>query len=221
VEQHGPAEALLRYRLDLIRAAARFSGIDTVLEIGCGNGLHLLALAAEFARGIGTDLSPRMIEAARERNRRLGYEDRVEFLVDKGEELSSMEDRSVDVAFCTGSLEHMIDQGRVFSSAYRVLRPGGRFVCLTLNGGSVWYRLAPRLGFDTRRLSTDRYLRRSELEDLARQADFANWKVDTWTFVQRGDVPKGIARMLDLADRVGRFGRLGFFRGGLRLAAVK
>src|SRR6266851_1973943 len=66
-EQHGDAGLLLPYRLELIRDAAQLDANDTVLEIGCGSGLHLLALAGEFARGIGTDLSPAMVEAARRR----------------------------------------------------------------------------------------------------------------------------------------------------------
>ena len=37
-EQHGEAERLLRYRLELIREAARFRPGDTVLEVGCGTG---------------------------------------------------------------------------------------------------------------------------------------------------------------------------------------
>src|SRR5262245_42535682 len=64
-EQHGDAERLLRYRLDLLSERAQFQVDDTVLEIGCGNGLHLIGLADRFGRGIGTDLAPAMIAAAR------------------------------------------------------------------------------------------------------------------------------------------------------------
>ena len=193
-EQHGKAERLLQYRLELIRQAARFQPLDTVLEVGCGNGLHLLALAREFGRGIGVDLSPAMIEAARVKAAYLALEDRVVFSVDKGECLDSVVDASVDTVFCVGAIEHMLDQAQVFRSAYRVLRAGGRFVCITLNGGSIWYRyLAPALGFDTRRLSTDRYLGAGELRLLSSRAGFDTAKIDAWTFIQRGDMPKSIA----------------------------
>src|SRR5882762_8666138 len=81
-EQHGDSELLLPYRLELIRSAARLDANDTVLEIGCGSGLHLVALAGEFARGIGTDLSPAMIEVARRRTAETGCGENITFAVD-------------------------------------------------------------------------------------------------------------------------------------------
>src|SRR5687767_2270467 len=42
-ETHGDTSSLLRYRLALIHTTARFRPTDVVLEIGCGNGLHLLS----------------------------------------------------------------------------------------------------------------------------------------------------------------------------------
>jgi ubiquinone/menaquinone biosynthesis C-methylase UbiE len=221
-EQHGEAERLLRYRLELIREAARFQSFDTVLEVGCGTGLHLLGLAPDFGRGLGIDLSPGMIEAARAEYGRRGLERRVDFSVGMGESLDSVADASVDVVFCIGAIEHMLDQAQVFRSVYRVLRIGGRFVCITLNGGSIWYRyLAPALGFDTRRLSTDHYLRAGELRLLSSSVGFATTKIDAWTFIQRGDMPRIVAGFLEISDSIGKFTHLDLLRGGLRLTAVK
>ncbi|HTA46987.1 MAG TPA: methyltransferase domain-containing protein [Bryobacteraceae bacterium] len=221
-EQHGEAERLLQYRLGLIRQAARFRPVDTVLEVGCGNGLHLLTLAREFGSGLGVDLSPAMIEAARVEAGKRGLEHRTTFIVDKGERLDSVADASIDVVFCIGAIEHMLDQAQVFRNAYRVLRAGGRFVCITLNGGSIWYRyLAPALGFDTRQLSTDRYLCSDDLRLLSSRAGFDIAKIDAWTFIQRGDMPQSIALLLAISDGIGKLARLDPLRGGLRLAAVK
>jgi cyclopropane fatty-acyl-phospholipid synthase-like methyltransferase len=52
-EQHGHPQRLLDYRLRLVRNLARLRPTDVVLDVGCGNGHHLLALAPEVARGIG------------------------------------------------------------------------------------------------------------------------------------------------------------------------
>jgi SAM-dependent methyltransferase len=219
-DQHGDADRLLRYRLSLVRAAARLQPGDVVLEIGCGTGFHLLALAAEYGRGLGVDLSPAMVAAARDR---LGpYGHKVAFEVDAAERLATVADRSVDVVLAIGALEHMLDQGAVCRSAFRVLKPGGRFVCLTLNGGGLWYRhLAPALRLDTRQLATDHYLSRRELEGLLRGAGFDELETGSWTFVQRGDMPPSLAALMAGLDRIGGMLRAGFLRGGLRALAIR
>lgn len=50
-----------------------------VLDLGCGVGRELCALARRGWHGTGLDLSPDLVERARERARRLGVEDRVTF----------------------------------------------------------------------------------------------------------------------------------------------
>lgn len=219
-DQHGDADRLLRYRLSLVRAAARLEPGDVVLEIGCGTGFHLLALAEEYGHGLGADLSPAMIAAARSQ---LGSQRRkIAFEVDAAERLATVADRSVDVVLAIGALEHMLDQGAVVRSVFRVLKPGGRFVCLTLNGGGLWYRhLAPALKIDTRQLATDRYLSRQELEALLRGAGFDEIEIGSWTFVQRGDMPRPWAALMAGLDRLGTLLGAGVLRGGLRALAIR
>ena len=131
-EQHGHAQRLLEYRLALVRSLARPRPTDVVLDLGCGNGHHLLALGPEVARGVGIDISPGMIELARAGLRRLPGGGNLSFAVDDAEKLTGIADRSIDLAICIGAFEHMIDKRAVLASIYRVLKFGGRFVCLTL-----------------------------------------------------------------------------------------
>ena len=221
-EQHGHRETLLHYRLRLIDEVARLCAQDTVLEIGCGNGVHLIALAGRFQRGLGTDLSPGMIEAAKQAGARSPWGGKLSFSVAASERLESIGAESADVVFCVGSLEHVLDQGAALRAVFRVLKPGGRFICLTLNGGSLWYRgLAPRLRIDTRQLATDHYVSQAELRSMARETGFASVQIDAWTFIQRGDLPRSIVPVLKFLDRLGRLLKLKYLRGGLRLYAVK
>jgi ubiquinone/menaquinone biosynthesis C-methylase UbiE len=61
-----------------------------VLDLGCGNGHHLLALAPEVARGIGIDVSPGMIALARARLRNSAWKAKITFEVGNAEELNAI-----------------------------------------------------------------------------------------------------------------------------------
>jgi ubiquinone/menaquinone biosynthesis C-methylase UbiE len=221
-EQHGHAQQLLEYRLALVRDLARPRPTDVVLDLGCGNGNHLLALGSEVASGTGIDISPGMIELARTRLRSSPHRTNLRFEVHDAEELRGIADRSIDLAICIGAFEHMLDKRAVLASAYRLLKSGGRFVCLTLHADYVWYRtLVPLLGFATRHLSSDRMLPRDEIVSLLDRAGFSGIRFTPWTFVPKGDVPAALAVPLTLIDAIGRHARLNFLRGGLALCAWK
>ena len=221
-EQHGHPQRLLEYRLGLVRSLARLQPTDVVLDLGCGNGHHLLALGPEVARGIGIDLSPGMIELARARLRSSPGRAKLTFEVGNTEELKGIPDQSIDLAICIGALEHMLDKRAVLASIYRVLKFGGRFVCLTLHANYVWYRtLAPLLGFATKHLSSDRMLTHDEFVLLLEQAGFRGVRFAPWTFIPKGDVPAPVALLLILLDAIGRHARLDFLRGGLSVCAWK
>jgi 2-polyprenyl-6-hydroxyphenyl methylase/3-demethylubiquinone-9 3-methyltransferase len=219
-ERHGRPDRLLAYRLDIVRRHAGFRPGDVVLDIGCGHGHHLLALDGAFKHGIGIDLSPGMIEAARH-EAGTTRTSRFTFLCGDAETLAPIPDASVDVALCIGALEHMIDQAAVFRAVRRVLRHGGRFVALTLNDEWIWYRhLAPKRGYETRHLDTDRRLDASGASALMVGAGFADAQVDAWTFIPAGDMPARYRWLLAALDWPGRWFRIRALRGGLVLTAA-
>ena len=221
-EAHGDPQRLLEYRLALVRNLARPRRADVVLDLGCGNGHHLLALGPEVARGIGIDISPGMIELARARLRNSPWKANLTFEVDNAEELKEIADESVDLAICIGALEHMLDKRAVLASIYRVLKFGGRFFCLAPHADCVWYRtMAPLLGFATKHLSSDRMLTCDEFSALLDQAGFRRIRSAPWTFIPKGDVPALVASLLTVLDAIGRHARLDSLRGGLSLCAWK
>jgi 2-polyprenyl-6-hydroxyphenyl methylase/3-demethylubiquinone-9 3-methyltransferase len=194
----------------------------TLLEVGCGTASHLLALAGEFEVAIGTDVSTEMIRAATDAANASPFAGRVSLRVDPAESLASVGDATVDVVLCIGALEHMVDRPRVVAQAHRVLRGGGRFVCLTPNGGSWWYRgLAPLLRRETRHLSTDHFLTKAELEGMLDNAGFGDVTLGWWRFVPRGDVPAVVGSLLQAGEAVGARLGIGWLQGGLAAVATK
>jgi 2-polyprenyl-3-methyl-5-hydroxy-6-metoxy-1,4-benzoquinol methylase len=218
-DAHGPAERLLAYRLSIIRRFLATARMGTLLEIGCGTAIHLLALAGRFGQAHGIDVSPEMVRVACRHAEISPWRTRISLRVDAAEELATVEDRSVDVVLCVGALEHMLDKPR---AVLRVLRIGGVFICLTPNGGYYWYRhLAPWLGFDTRHLSTDRFLTARDVKTLIGGAGLALQRFEYWRFIPQGDLPVGWGSVLRALDWVGQPLRVGVLRGGMAFSAVR
>lgn len=221
-EQHGNPKRLFEYRLGLVRNHAQLQSTDVVLDLGCGNGHHLLALGPEMAHGIGVDFSPGMIRVARDRLRRSSSRARLTFEVDDADELKGTADQSVDLVICIGAFEHMLNKRAVLASVYRVLKFGGRFFCLAADADYVWYRtVAPLLGFATKHLSSDKFLTSDEFVGLLYQAGFRRIRSVPWTFIPKGDMPALVGFLLAGLDEIGRRARLNSLRGGLSVYAWK
>ena len=221
-EQHGHPDRLLRYRVGLIKRHARPLEHEVVLDVGCGNGHHLQALAVDIGQGIGIDLSPAMIEIARARQQESAGQASLSFLSDDAQTLGSLAAESIDLAICVGAFEHMLDKPAVLANVRRVLKQGGRFFCLTINGGHVWYQqFAPRLGLATCHLSTDRFLTRAELVRLLSESGFSRVEAGCWTFIPRGDMPAVWGMVFRALDLLGRLFRVPAWRGGLWVCGWK
>jgi len=100
---------------------------ETVLDLGSGAGFDCFLAAREVgAEGhvIGVDMTPEMIERARE-NREKNDAANVEFRLGEIEYLP-VADESVDVVISNCVINLSPAKERVFAEAFRVLRPGGR-----------------------------------------------------------------------------------------------
>lgn len=99
---------------------------DMVLDLGSGAGFDCFLAASrvgEKGRVIGVDMTPEMIEKARE-NARKGDYGNVEFRLGEIENLPAA-DNSVDVVISNCVINLSPDKRRVFAETFRVLRPGG------------------------------------------------------------------------------------------------
>ena len=108
-------------------AIASIAAGETVLDLGSGAGIDCFLAARELAgtgRVIGVDMTPEMIDRARDAARRGNYVN-VEFRQGLIEDLP-VEDGTVDLIISNCVLNLSPDKPAVIREAFRVLRPGGR-----------------------------------------------------------------------------------------------
>jgi ubiquinone/menaquinone biosynthesis C-methylase UbiE len=98
-----------------------------ILELGCGTGVVLRALAQrrDFSGHlVGVDQSPALVAAARRLAAEEGMDQRIEFRVDDVHRLA-VADRSFDAVVAHTLVSHVAEPPMVLKEAARVVRPGG------------------------------------------------------------------------------------------------
>lgn len=109
------------------QAIANLKSGETVLDLGSGAGFDcFLAVrqVGDLGHVIGVDMTPEMVSKARDNAQKSGYQN-VEFRLGEIERLPVADD-AVDVIISNCVINLSPDKSRVFSEAYRVLKPGGR-----------------------------------------------------------------------------------------------
>jgi ubiquinone/menaquinone biosynthesis C-methylase UbiE len=108
-------------------AIAELKPGEVVLDLGSGGGIDCFLAARQVGpqgRVIGLDMTPEMIKLARQNAKKVGAAN-VEFRYGEMEDMP-IPDESVDVIISNCVINLSPDKDKVFSEAYRVLRPGGR-----------------------------------------------------------------------------------------------
>jgi SAM-dependent methyltransferase len=110
--------------LDRVRRAGVIPRFHRALDFGCGLGRLTQALAGQFEKADGVDISSAMIARAREFNR---FGDRCHYHLNQTDRLAAFADGTFDFVYSVITLQHMDPQ---YSRGYieeffRVARPGG------------------------------------------------------------------------------------------------
>ncbi len=176
---------------------------ETVLDLGSGAGFDCFIAAKRVGKEgkvIGVDMTPDMIDRARD-NARKGNYTNVEFRLGEIENLPAA-DNSVDVVISNCVINLAPDKTRVFKEALRVLKPGGRLmisdiVLLKELPDSIRDSIEAYIGCVAGAMMKDEYLRTiknagfSEIQVL----DETNFPME---FLSNDPVGKGIVEKLKM-----------------------
>jgi SAM-dependent methyltransferase len=166
--------------VDWMRDRALARPGDMLLEIGCGAGRFVAALAASVSHVTGVDISARMIGLAAERCAGLNN---VRLMKTTGHHLGFCPTASLDLIYAVDSVPYIVQSGsetvgRHFHEAARVLKPNGLFLILNYS-----YR-----GDRQRDIAEVCTLAEIAGLDLVREArgDFSLWDGATFLLRRRG-----------------------------------
>jgi len=110
------------------------------VDVACGTGLHAIIFAKMGLKPVGVDLSPLMLEQAKENSRKAGT--KIPWIQGSMENLKEIVEGSFDALFCLGnSLPHILNRENLentFRNFFYVLKSPGITVIQLLNYSKVY-----------------------------------------------------------------------------------
>lgn len=140
---------------DKVLANARFEPGNTLLDVGCGDGLiGFGAIEKVGADGtvIFSDISEPLLAVCKECATSTGIVDRCEFLKADATNLSAIGSETIDVLTTRSVIIYVQDKQKAFEEFFRVLKKGGR-VSMFEPIGKLAQEIGPKgylLGYDVR-----------------------------------------------------------------------
>jgi ubiquinone/menaquinone biosynthesis C-methylase UbiE len=189
-------------RADLFYRLGRMGKHSAVLEIGCGTGEFSRRIAPRVQELRATDLSPELLQRAKERLRAECLDAAVLFEIQDAMQLNISDD-CFDSAFGCSILHH-VNAGKALSEIYRVLKPGGWCVFSEPNMLNPQIALQKNVGFIKRRVGDspdETAFFRWEIDRFLRQAGFDQISIRPFDFLHPLTPPGWLKRI----ERLGLF----------------
>lgn len=163
-----------------IRDAGRLSPGSRVLDVACGPGIVVEALAKSAGEVVGCDITPAMLEKARARCAAAGLAN-ARFTSGRAEKLP-FADRSFDVVVSRSAVHHFPDPPAAFAEMARVVKPGGRVITVDVQSSELAEEAALHNALEILRdPSHVRMLPKSELHRAIASAGLAIEEAIAWT----------------------------------------
>ena len=156
-----------------------------LLDVAGGTGdiaLRCLDRGGAGCSAVICDISPEMLDVGRRRIAERGLTDRIE-TVEGNAEMLPFADKSFDAYTIAFGIRNVTHIDRALAEAYRVLKPGGRFLCLEFSAVDVpildklydlhSFEVIPRLGELTAGAREPYQYLVESIRKFPKQADFA------------------------------------------------
>ena len=176
---HGRLEYMIT--MDILKEYLPGSG--TVLDLGGGAGIYSFPLAEEGYRVVLADLSPDLIEQAKQQKEETGAAGLIACDIVNATDLGIYADRQFDAVLLLGPLYHLIEESerkQCVSEVYRVLKPGGTVIASFIPWATGSVSIVDRYFRDPRQVSL------AALKEVFRSGRFNNQAA--WGF-QEGYYP--------------------------------
>lgn len=112
-------------KIDILARLMNLKPGMRILDVGCGWGGPLTYLCRKYGvSGVGIAVSPRQVEAARARAERYGVN--AQFHLTHWQDFSDTQ--GFDAVYSDEVIVHFHNLGEFFAHAWKLLKPGGRFV---------------------------------------------------------------------------------------------
>jgi len=160
--------------------AGQLTASSRVLDVACGPGIVVEALARAAGEVVGCDITPEMLDKARNRCAAAGLTN-VGFVPGRAEALP-FEDASFDAVVSRSAVHHFPDPAAALREMARVVKPGGRVITVDVQSAESVEDAALHNALETLRdPSHVRMLPKSELKGALSRAGLVVESSTSWT----------------------------------------